>query len=73
VLVGAADIGGNNLEDDAMLDPAALRVLELGVRNILDLDFSWLDVDNATILAHDNLSLMIACSACARYLSQTPT
>ena len=36
-----------------MLDLAASRVLELGIGDVLDLDFSWLGVDDATIFAHD--------------------
>ncbi|HXO84015.1 MAG TPA: hypothetical protein VN803_00665 [Gemmatimonadales bacterium] len=39
-----------------MLDLAASRVLEFGIGDVLDLDFSWLGVDDATIFAHDNLS-----------------
>jgi hypothetical protein len=55
VLVGSADIGRNDLQDNAMLDLTALRVLELGIGNILDLDFSWPGVDDATITGHLSL------------------
>jgi len=55
VLVGSADIGRNDLQDHAMLNLAALRVLELGIGNILNLDFAWLGVNNTAIFAHDNL------------------
>jgi hypothetical protein len=57
VLIGSADIGRNDLQDHAMLDLAASRVLKLGIGDVLDLDFSWLDVDDATIFAHGNLFL----------------
>jgi hypothetical protein len=40
VLIGSADIGRNDLQDHAMLDLAAPRVLELGIGDILNLDFS---------------------------------
>jgi hypothetical protein len=53
VLVGSADIGGNHLEDHAMLDLAAPRVLEFGVRDILNLDFSGPGIDDAAISTHD--------------------
>jgi hypothetical protein len=36
-----------------MLDLAASRVLELGIGDVLDLDFSRLGVYDATIFAHD--------------------
>jgi len=53
VLVGSADIGGNHLKDHAMLDLAAHRILEFGVRDFLNLDFSGLDIDDAAISTHD--------------------
>ena len=59
VLIGSADIGRNDLQDHAMLDLAASRVLELGISDILDLDFSWLGVDDAAIFAHDKPLLRV--------------
>src|SRR6202035_1755729 len=53
VLVGSADIGRNHFEDHAVLDLAASRILELRIGNVLDLDFPWFSVDDATIFAHD--------------------
>ena len=53
VLIGSADIGRNDLQDHAMIDLATLRVLELGIGDVLNLDFAWLGVDDATIFAHD--------------------
>jgi hypothetical protein len=40
-----------------MLDLAASRVLELGIGDILNLDFSLLGVDDATIFAHQKTLL----------------
>jgi hypothetical protein len=53
VLIGPADIGRNDLQDHAMLDLAALRIFELGIGDILNLDFARLGVDDTTISAHD--------------------
>jgi hypothetical protein len=59
VLIGSADIGRNDLQNHAMLDLAASRVLELGIGDVLNLDLSWLGVDDATIFAHDKTSLAV--------------
>lgn len=40
-----------------MLNLAASRVLELGIGDVLDLDFPWLGVYDATIFAHDKALL----------------
>jgi hypothetical protein len=42
-----------------MLDLATSWTFELGVGDILDLDFSWLGVDHATISAHERPHLAI--------------
>ncbi len=55
VLVGAADIGGNNLENDAVLDPAAIRRLKLRVVDVADLDLTRPHVDDASVPAHIHL------------------
>ena len=56
-----------------MVDLATLRVLEFGIGDVLNLDFSWLGVDDATISAHDKplcagerVALMPASSAAIR-------
>src|SRR6201999_2319140 len=59
VLIRSADIRRNHLQDHAVLDLAAARVFELGIGDILDLDFSWLGVDDTTIFAHDNLTCSV--------------
>jgi hypothetical protein len=53
MLVGSTDIGRDDLQDYAVLDLAALRVLELWISDILDLDFSRPGVNDAAISAHD--------------------
>ena len=46
-----------------MLDLAALRVLEFGIRDILDLDFSRLGIDDAAISAHEPPRLQVGQTA----------
>jgi hypothetical protein len=53
MLVGSTDIGRDDLQDYAVLDLAALRVLELWICDILDLDLARPGVDDAAISAHD--------------------
>ena len=53
MLVGSTDMGRDDLQDHAMLDLTALRVLELWITNILDLDLARPGVDDAAIPAHD--------------------
>src|SRR4029450_13445685 len=51
VLVGAADVGGDDLEDDAVLQLAVVLLgeLQLGEVEILDLDLTWSGVDDALV------------------------
>ena len=50
VLVGAADVGGDDFEDDAVLDFLfACRVEEFGEVDGLDFDFAGLDVGDAAV------------------------
>lgn len=51
-----------------MFDLAASRVLELGIGDVLNLDFSGLGVDDATIFAHDKTSPAV-CSELLRAVS----
>src|ERR1700693_5219356 len=53
MLVGPTDIGRDDLQDYAVLDLAALRVLELWISDILDLHLARPGVDDAAIPAHD--------------------
>src|SRR5204862_801385 len=54
VLVGAADVGRDNLEDHAMLDLLLQRrVVQLGEIDRLNFDDAGLDVRHATIVCHD--------------------
>src|SRR5690606_12328774 len=53
VLVGAADIGGKNLEDDAVIGLFAPGVDQFGKGNGLDFDLAWLDVSHTSVTSHD--------------------
>ncbi len=55
VLVGAADIGGNHLENDTVLDAAAIRRLKLRVVDVADFDLTRPHVDDASVPAHIHL------------------
>lgn len=55
VLVGAADIRGNHLENDAVLDAAAIRRLKLRVVDVADFDLAWFQVNDASVPAHIHL------------------
>ncbi|MOA44676.1 hypothetical protein D3C78_1669900 [compost metagenome] len=55
VLVGAADIGGNHLENHAVLDTAAIRRLKLRVVDVADFDLTRPHVDDASVPAHIHL------------------
>jgi len=55
VLVGTADIGGDDLQDDAMFDTTPVRCLEFRIVNVADFHFSGPQVDDATVLAHFRL------------------
>ena len=57
VLVGAANVGGNHLEDHAVLDLLAARVLHLGVVDILYLDLASAAIHHSTITRHALTSL----------------
>ena len=52
VLVGAADIGGQYLEDDAVVGLLTRRSDQLGKRDGLHFDFTWPDIGYASISRH---------------------
>ena len=52
VLVGAADVGGNDFEDDPVLDLLAARVLHFRVVDLLHLDLARAEVNHTTIIRH---------------------
>ena len=52
VLIRSADVGRDNLEDHGMVDFVTMRILKFWVGDVLNLDYSWLDIDDTTVLAH---------------------
>src|SRR5262249_10214072 len=56
VLVAAADVGGNDFEDDAMLAFTRSEG-EFGVVDALDFDFRWSHVGDLTIACHTDVSV----------------
>jgi hypothetical protein len=61
VLVGAADVGRDDLEDDAVLalaadvslvDPRSILQNELGIVDGVDLDFAGLDIGDCLVTWH---------------------
>jgi hypothetical protein len=52
MLVGTADVGRDDFQDNGMIDLAAVRVLEFGISDFLHLNQTWFDINNAAIFAH---------------------
>ena len=52
VLVGAADIGGNDFQDDPVLDLLAARVLHFRVVDLLYFDLARTEINHTTITRH---------------------
>ncbi|MNN56279.1 hypothetical protein D3C81_1711990 [compost metagenome] len=57
VLVGAADVGGDHLEDHAVLDFLAAWVLHFRVVDFLHLDLARAEIHHSTIARHALTSL----------------
>ena len=55
VLIAAANVGGDDLQDHAVIDLLARRVLQFRVINGLDLDFAGPQIHYASITCHKNL------------------
>jgi len=58
VLVGAADIGGDHAQDDAVLDLPATGVLHFGIVDFLYFDFAVAEIHDTTITRHAFTSLL---------------
>jgi hypothetical protein len=56
MLVGTADVGRDDFQDNGMIDLAAVRILEFGISDILHLNQTWFDINNAAIFAHGTSS-----------------
>jgi hypothetical protein len=52
MLVGTANVGRDDFQDNGMIDLAAMWVLELGISDVLHFNQTWFDVNNAAIFAH---------------------
>jgi hypothetical protein len=52
VLIRPANVGRNDFEDNRVVDFAAVRILKLGIGDIVNFDNPWLDVDYTPIIAH---------------------
>jgi hypothetical protein len=52
MLVGTADVGRDDFQDNGMIDLAAVRILEFGISDILHLNQTWFDIKNAAIFAN---------------------
>ncbi len=63
VLIAATDIGGDDLQDDAVIDLLAGRVLQFREVDGLDFDFARREIHYASITCHKNL-LSTAWSKC---------
>src|SRR5512132_4245626 len=61
VLVGAADVGGDDLEDRAVLQLAVVLLgkLQLGKVEVLDLDLTGSGVDHTAVAARQDRSLLL--------------
>ncbi len=58
VLVAAADVGGDRLDDDAVVDFPSLRCLQFRVVDALYLDFAGAEINHAVIGGHEIFSFL---------------
>ena len=62
VLIGAADVGGNDLQDDTVIDLLSCRIFEFGVVDRLNFDMIWTEKDDSAIGRHTiSFSVVKAC------------
>ena len=62
VLIGAADVGGDDLQDDTVIDLLSGRIFEFGVVDRLHFDMIWTEKDDSAIGRHKNsLFVVKAC------------
>ena len=62
VLIGAADVGGDDLQNDTMIDLLSSRVFELGVVDRLNFDMIGTEKDDSAIGRHKiSFSVVNAC------------
>src|SRR5450755_390138 len=72
VLVAAADVGRDRLDDDAVVDLLSLRCLQFGVVDALYFDFARPEINHCVIGSHEIFSFtrLLRESKLARYFSQ---
>jgi len=58
VLVGAADVGGDHAQDDAVLNLPATGVLHFGIVDFLYFDLAVAEIHDTTITRHAFTSLL---------------
>src|SRR5258708_932974 len=58
VLVAAADVGRDGLDDDPVVDFPSLRRLQVGVVDALYLDFAWPEINHSMIGSHEIFSFL---------------
>jgi hypothetical protein len=62
VLIGAADVGGDDLQDDTVIDFLSCRIFEFGVVDRLNFDMIWTEKDDSAIGRHKiSFSVVKAC------------
>jgi hypothetical protein len=52
VLIGAADVGGDHLQDDAVIDLLPCRILEFRVVDRLNFNMIWAEKNDSAIGRH---------------------
>src|SRR5450830_687453 len=66
VLVGAADVGGDHAQDDAVFNLPATRVLHFGIVDFLYFDLAVAEIHDTTITRHAFTSLLFLWKRVAR-------
>jgi hypothetical protein len=65
MLVGTADVGGNNFENNSMIDLLAVRIFELGIVDGLNFDVVRPEKDHSAIRGHkESFSAARASAGC---------
>jgi hypothetical protein len=62
MLIGAADVGGDDLEDDGVIDLPAGGIFKFGIVDGLNFDVIWTEKNDSAIRSHKELpSVVEAC------------
>jgi len=68
VLVGAADVGGDHAQDDAVFNLPATGVLHFGIVDFLYFDLAVAEIHDTTITRHAFTSLLFLWNCVARWV-----